>query len=499
MIKQIWENALLSLKTSKCRKELDLKLYESASRGVKRLAEFDSGIKEERDQTPTSSIPGSHDEYYVRPTTTEELFEIIRESRNISHSPFAISALENRINYIFGDGFKYKVMPKQAGTSEELIEQTQAVIDDFMRANDWQDRQEETQRRLDRDGETFVGFTPAQDLEGVEEEAIYQMNFIEPEYIVPPDGQDQNGVWSWGIKTAEDNVEDVQAYNVKIGDSFQEEIDADKILHRKLNVDRNEKRGFPSLADVRLNLKRANKILRNAGTVAGIQAAIALIRRHASTAPKIQGMIASQEVAKDAFGRSVLDMPEGAIIDTTGGSEYDFPATNVNPTNITGIIQAEIRAVGARFQMPEFMISSDASNANYSSTLVSEGPFVRSIEKLQRQTIDSERLIFKKVIDKAIEEDTLPENVWDLLMLDISAPSLVVRDLKEEAEIAALLIREKISSIERQAEERFGIDDYEAEREIIEAEDNLFRDMEPVFPFNNPQQPTPPPEEDDDE
>ena len=47
------------------------------------------------------------------------------------------------------------------------------------------------------------------------------------------------------------------------------------------------------------------------------------------------------------------------------------------------MLQAELRAIAARLVMPEFMFTSDASNANYASTMVAEGPAVRMFERLQ--------------------------------------------------------------------------------------------------------------------
>ena len=40
--------------------------------------------------------------------------------------------------------------------------------------------------------------------------------------------------------------------------------------------------------------------------------------------------------------------------------------------------------------MPEFMFTSDASNANYSSTLVAEGPAVKMFERLQASMIEQD-------------------------------------------------------------------------------------------------------------
>ena len=50
------------------------------------------------------------------------------------------------------------------------------------------------------------------------------------------------------------------------------------------------------------------------------------------------------------------------------------------------IVQAGLRALGNRWDMPEYMISGDSSNANYASTLVSGAPFVTGIEWEQSNT-----------------------------------------------------------------------------------------------------------------
>ena len=43
------------------------------------------------------------------------------------------------------------------------------------------------------------------------------------------------------------------------------------------------------------------------------------------------------------------------------------------------VLQAELRAIASRLVMPEFMLTSDASNANYASTMVAEGPAVQDV------------------------------------------------------------------------------------------------------------------------
>jgi hypothetical protein len=60
------------------------------------------------------------------------------------------------------------------------------------------------------------------------------------------------------------------------------------------------------------------------------------------------------------------------------------PMGSERNSNFILIAQYVARAIAARWAMPEFMFTSDASNANYASTLVAESPFVKAREADQR-------------------------------------------------------------------------------------------------------------------
>ena len=61
----------------------------------------------------------------------------------------------------------------------------------------------------------------------------------------------------------------------------------------------------------------------------------------------------------------------GTVVRMGKNKNYLAPPLAGNTSNFTLIVQACLRSVGCRWNMPEYMISGDASNANYSSTLVS--------------------------------------------------------------------------------------------------------------------------------
>jgi hypothetical protein len=476
MIKQFFENIKLGWEVNNVRNQLQKQLLVQAEQSLRPLQEAtnSSGITEHRD-AQQAGVPGSHDDFFQLPSTEREMIDVLQKLQIVAQSPFAKNILENRINYILGDGFTYTAEATQDDL-EEQVEKVQGVVDQFLKKNKWFMRQQEIIRRQDRDGEAFLRFFPVS-----KDDGFIQVRFLDPQFVVHPENSN-NPLWSWGILTTEEDVEEVIAYhidnraNTSRSKVVTETIEASEVQHRKLNVDEARKRGFSTLGPIRKNIERTDVILRNAGAVTTIQSAIAMIRKHASTGQRVEKAVNAASIGTSATGVRQMYYPPGSILDATSGTTYEMPATGVDPTKITGILQAELRAMGSAVQMPEFMISGDASNANYSSTLVSEGPFVRSIQRLQRSAIVQDTEVIDIVLAQAVEEGVLNEETLEVVKVKIEAPDLVVRDFKELADIVKVLTDSKIMSKKRAAR-KFDIEDFEAEQEQIEIEDSLLGDM----------------------
>ncbi|MBL8826109.1 MAG: hypothetical protein JNM18_03935 [Planctomycetaceae bacterium] len=97
------------------------------------------------------------------------------------------------------------------------------------------------------------------------------------------------------------------------------------------------------------------------------------------------------------------------------------------------MLQAELRAIAARLVMPEFMLTSDASNANFSSTMIAEGPAVRMFERWQKQLIETDLEVMHRVIEHAVQSGRLPQHAWEQVEVQAAAPSVHVRDRLQEA------------------------------------------------------------------
>ncbi len=380
-------------------------------------------------------------------SSESQLAEIRDACRRLAvGNEFAINGHENRISYIVGPGHTYRATAKKhRDAPEQLVRDAQTVLDDFLRANKWHQRQQEIVRRKDRDGECFLRLFVAPD-------GLTRIRFVEPEQVATPPGRAADPAAAFGIQTEPDDVESVRGYWID-----GRLVDADEIQHRKLGVDANVRRGLPLFHPVRKNLRRAEKLLRNMSIVAEIQSAIALIRKHVSaTTTGVEQFVANQadaSVTSAATGRTshFRRYGPGTILDAATGTEYEFPAAALEAGKYVIVLQAELRAIASRLVMPEFMLSSDASNANYSSTMVAEGPAVKMFQRLQHDMIEDDRDVMWRVLTAAVEAGRLSPETLDAVDVQAVAPTLAVRDRLREAQADQILLRNGAMTVETMA------------------------------------------------
>jgi len=120
------------------------------------------------------------------------------------------------------------------------------------------------------------------------------------------------------------------------------------------------------------------------------------------------------------------------------GQEYKespLASQGVGPAFVT-IEQAALRTIGTNWCMPEYMISGDASNANYASTMVSESPFVKYCQAEQAKYAASNRRIFWKVLWFAWQAGRLGAIDWAELRkrveIQIEPPDVATRNVDQE-------------------------------------------------------------------
>ncbi len=377
-------------------------------------------------------------------TEGQQLADIREQCRALAiTNEFAINGHENRISYIVGSGHAYRAVPRRGREPDsQLTSQVQEVLDEFVHTNRWHRRQQEIVRRKDRDGECFLRLFAAPD-------GTTRVRFAEPEQVATPPEMAQDPAARCGVQTEPGDVETVLGYWID-----GQLVDAAEVQHRKLGVDANVRRGLPLFYPVRKNLRRAEKLLRNMSVVAEIQSAIAIIRKHVSaTAAGLQQFVQDQadvNVTSQRTGQTshFRRYGPGTILDAAGGTEYEFPATGIDAAKFVVVLQAELRAVASRLVMPEFMLTSDASNANYASTMVAEGPAVKMFGRLQHDMIEDDRELFSRVLAHAVEAGRLPEESLHQIDIQAIAPTLEVRDRLRDAKADEILLRAGAMSVQ---------------------------------------------------
>jgi hypothetical protein len=402
---------------------------------------------------------------------TQDSSQELTNQRNISRylceeNEFAINAMENRISYIVGYGFTYSVLAKD-GTevSPDKIGMVKSVIDNFVKLNNWWAVQQEKVMRRDRDGEFFIRYF-------IDGNGNVLTRFIEPEWVEPPAGFRVNE--TSGIRTKDDDVQTVEAYCVKYPGQKHDWIDAAEILHAKRNVDSSFKRGRPTFYPVRKNLQRAGKLLQNMASAIEIQTAIAMIRKHTSAMGSVVRALATANAkteTRNSDGKitNAQKFEPGTILDAPASTEYEFPAQGIDPSKSISSLQACLRAVASRLVMPEFMLTSDASNANFASTMVAEGPAVKNFQRLQWDEITFDLKTIDVVLAAAVKAGLLDQETVDSVAVKADPPNLQVRDKLKDAQAASILKGLRIASSQTISAE-FGYD-YEQEQDNFEADD----------------------------
>jgi len=404
-----------------------------------------------------------------------QLFTAQAECRNLMFlNEFALNAHENRTSYIVGPGHKYKIgWIKGKEGSDATLEAVKEWHDELLKENDWQCRQQEIVKRRDRDGEVFIRLF-------FDADGMTRIRFIDTMTVCQPKeyNLDNN---TFGVETDPEDIETVTGYWVD-----GERIDATEIQHRKSNVDNSVKRGIPLMYPVRKNLRRAEKLLRNMSVVAQIQAAIAIIRKHGTsssgTVQSWQTGRADVSIQNNVTGKTsnFNQYGPGSVLDSSGAIEYEFPSVGINASNMVGVLQAELRAIASRLVIPEFMLTSDASNANYSSTMVSEGPAVKKFEREQSEQIEADCKLFLQAMDWAIAKGKVPEAARGTIKISAEPPSLLTRDLLQEVQANQIKVTAGVLSIQTWCQQD-GLD-YEEQQENRKEHKENFGDLEPVDP-----------------
>lgn len=367
------------------------------------------------------------------------------------------SALENLTNYVLGKrGFEYVAEAKFPRVDNELATAVQSALDEYIEDSNWDTVLErESFKRAHREGESLLTIEP---IGG----GRAWSDIIEPSHLTEPDAprdlEDFYGLgalnWKYGIAKMENNPRRRLGYFVE---RFANQQDwsyytTKQMTHIKNNVDDVIARGMPDLYPAFKDLKRAEKLLRNTAEGAAVQACIAYIKEGA------QGVRAA-DLEANKGGSNALHWLESkqrgkggpkevttrrflpaTVLNVKAGTKYHAgPLGSSNANTYIDIVQALMRRAGIRWQMPEYMISGDASNGNFASTLVAEAPFTKSSEHRQSRFQNYYRSHMWKVVDVALAAGVFDKfgvrslrELKKRISIEVEGDDIAVRDKLEE-------------------------------------------------------------------
>ncbi|MFI4875960.1 MAG: hypothetical protein ACIALR_11500, partial [Blastopirellula sp. JB062] len=173
------------------------------------------------------------------------------------------------------------------------------------------------------------------------------------------------------------------------------------------------------------------------------------------------GSIESLTAERPNFSTS--NWRNGEVIDTFGREFQAGPMAGQQAANFVKILQAMRRAAGVRWNMPEHMISGDASNNNYASILEAGAPFARAIEAAQQKYISAFETLLRRVLRIYFEQGRFARfglswrRIEQSLAIVIEGTTPSVRDKEQELRVALALRKEGVMS-RRTLASRFDLD-----------------------------------------
>ncbi len=348
----------------------------------------------------------------------------------------------------------------QTSKNARLVKDAQKFLDKWLKQVDWYSWELELFRRSRLDGEAFLI---------MEEDETGQLGLrsVEPEQVKEP--QDQHAVnrkagvdsrhsWRFGILTTKEDTSVPLAYWVvsQYSDASNqgEMFNADEVFHLKTEwVPRQTKRGISDFFSVANDIPGTKKLLRFLRESATVQASVAW------TVSNPKGSNFTQlEGGKQKIVTRSGQIADARVIDQVreismpNGTEYTagpLAGTGKSQTLIE-VLQAALRNIGARWQMPEGIVSGDASNANLASALVAEGPFTRALEARQWWYKVKYRGMMERVLQYAAARGQIGggEEILDLIEVSVETPAVISRKAKEETERNQILAQDSILSPE---------------------------------------------------
>lgn len=399
-----------------------------------------------------------------------------RQRKLCSENPYAQCAIAAFQNYAVGeDGLMLTVIPahhREANPSH--IRQTQRVLDVWNEENDIPSYARDMVETWIVNGDIITRHFPQRD-------GIVWLRRVEAEHLKAPLGDGYDARYSFGIETAPDDIEDVRGYWIVMNpleNPVPVFVPADEITFLKWNTPRSAKRGRPLFdGGCEVLLRGAMELLRATMATVTSRAKIALIRKFngvvKDAAQKLVQELTTQTVTDPGNGQlqSMQKVHYGTILNSSGGVEYEMPAQNFETNIHYQALQMVLRAVCARAQFPEWMLTADPSSGTFANAFIAEAPSTKQFGMVQKticQFVGSNRRLRHRSmawiqVVHAVDRGLLPEDVLHTVQIETRGPTLVVRDKEAEARTNTIYMAARIKP-PQMVQQELGIDPSAADK-----------------------------------
>jgi capsid protein len=347
-----------------------------------------------------------------------------RTRRLVRENPYAANILRLLDAYVTGPGLQLSHQFRQEAENSfppALLQQADQLWKTFERVNFRHYSFSEHARRCWRDGEAFLRLFRDQN-------GPPRIRFVDPELIMAsataPDSQ--------GILTRPLDVETPLAFLLgRPGFPEQvEQVPAEEMLQTRIGSDSNEKRGVSLFAPLIDPLEHYERWMETELQARKLQSSIVLWRKVQGSPQAVEG-VADSAAQSGRGGRRERFSP-GTILTTNHATEIQFLQPDTNFGDAVPLGRMLLLSIAAGAGLPEFMLTADASNANFASTMIAEGPAVKFFHREQQFFGREFTRLWRRVMEDAQQRRELPENFFDLVEVHWTFPQLVNRDRPSE-------------------------------------------------------------------
>lgn len=354
------------------------------------------------------------------------------------------------------------IMGRHASMAAE-DEKAQRYWDEWAKANRWDDRARELIRRTFRSGEFFLRFF---------EPAGRADRYGTVRFVDPSEVTDHRNRHSYGIETDPEDVEKVLRYHRTFthenGTQEHEVIDADDMVHEKVLVDSNVKRGVSWLIGMAKYVRAYEQWLDDRRYLNRIRTIFNLVMKPEGPMTPAALKAKFQDESRTPSGRTPSKrLPKRGSVLLAQGVDYEFKSLDLNASDTKDDGRAIERMISKATQLVEGVVTGDYSNQNYASSLVAESPMVKMVESWQDFFDGVFGRVFAKVIERAKNRGQLNEKVETQCSCNFA--TLVHRDLDKDTN-AYQVHRQNEWASDKTISTKLGYD-YDVEQEQIAKED----------------------------